>query len=149
MSVSRLQNNIERWLIHENYSFKGVKSSEDNFRLLIKGMGALKIPIEIFEPKKQPGVIVLGGKLFLQNRQTARYLKLNEQEQQKFKNSVKDFCNSIMVIHKIFRDDGKVVIGVYVVLDKIEQFSQQIILDALTQVSDMSERVNRFIMKTF
>ena len=149
MSRSQLQDSIERWLFHENYSFKESKTEEDTFRFILKGLGAYKIPIEIFEPKKQQGVIVLGGKIFLQNRHTARFLKLNEQEQQKFKNSVKDFCDSIRTVHRIFREDGKVVVGVYVVLDKVERFTQQIMLDAINQVLEMSEKTNQFIMKTF
>ena len=76
-------------------------------------------------------------------------MKLNEQEQQKFKNSVKDFCDSIRTVHRIFREDGKVVVGVYVVLDKVERFTQQIMLDAINQVLEMSEKTNQFIMKTF
>ena len=149
MSRSQLQNSVERWLFHENYTFRELKTEEDTFRFIIKGLGADKIPIEIFEPKKQLGVIVLGGKIFLQNRHTARFLKLNEEEQEKFKNSVKDFCNSINAVHRIFREDGKVVVGVYVVLDKVEQFTQQIVIDAINQVLEMSEKTNRFIMKTF
>lgn len=149
MIRSPLQNNIERWLFHENYSFKEVKTDEDNFRITIKGLGTYRLPVEIFEPKKQLGVIVLGCKIFLQNRQTARFLKLNGEEQQKFKNSIKDFCDSIKAVHRIFREDGKVVVGVYVVLDKVDQFTQQIVLDAINQVLEMSEKTNRFISKTF
>lgn len=145
----QLRNNVERWLIHENYSFKAVKSIEDSFRMLIKDNGSFKIPIEIFEPKAQPGVLVLGSKVFLRNPQTARYNKLTDSEREKFKNTVKDFCNSIRAIHKIFKEDGKVVIGVYLVLDKIEQFTQGNVLEALGQVTEMSEKIYQFINKTF
>ena len=70
MSRSQLQDSIERWLFHENYSFKELKTEEDIFRFTLKGLGAYKIPIEVFEPKKQPGVIVFGGKIFLQDRKS-------------------------------------------------------------------------------
>jgi len=116
-NANNLHDNVERWLVHENYSFKAVKSDEDTFRILIKDIGSFRIPIEIFEPKKQLGVIVLSGKVFLRNPQTARYNKLTNSEQEKFKNLVKGFCDSIHAIHKIFKEDGKVVIGVYLVLD--------------------------------
>ena len=89
-----LRDNVERWLIHENYRFKDVKSDENSFCLRIKDVGSFRIPIEIFEQKKQKGILVLGGKVFFRNPQTARYLKLTEAEQAKFKNSVKDFCDS-------------------------------------------------------
>lgn len=148
-NVNQLRNNVERWLIHENYSFKDVKSNEDSFRIRIKDIGSFNIPIEIFEPKAQSNVLVLGGKVFLRNPQTARYNKLTESEQEKFKNSVKDFCDSIRAIHKIFKEDGKVVIGIYLVLDKIERFTQENVLEALGKVTEMSEKTYQFINKTF
>lgn len=144
-----LRDNVERWLIHENYRFKNVKNDENSFCLRIKDVGSFGIPIEIFEPKKQPGVLILGGKVFFRNPQTARYLKLTEAEQEKFKNSVKNFCDSIQTIHKIFREDGKVVIGIYVVLDKVEKFTQDIVLNSLGQVIENSEKTSQFIGKTF
>lgn len=144
-----LRDNVERWLIHENYRFKDVKSDENNFCLRIKDVGSFGIPIEIFEPKKQLGILVLGGKVFFRNPQTARYLKLTEAEQEKFKNSVKDFCDSIQAVHKIFKEDGKVVVGIYVVLDKVEKFTQDIVLNSLSQVIEKSEKTYQFIGKTF
>ncbi len=146
---NRLCNNVERWLIHENYSFKNVKDENNNFTIRINDVGSFRIPIEILEPKKQSGVLVLGGKVYLKNRQTGRYLKLTDSERQKFQNSVKEYCDSIRAVSKIFKEDGKVVVGVYLVLDKIENFNQQIVLDALGQVTEMSEKTNQFIMKTF
>jgi len=144
-----LRDNVERWLIHENYRYKDVKSDENSFCLRIKDVGSFGIPIEIFEPKKQLGVLILGGKVFFRNPQTARYLKLTEAEQDKFKNSVKNFCDSIQTVHKIFREDGKVVIGIYVVLDKVEKFTQDIVLNSLYQVIEKSEKTSQFIGKTF
>ena len=146
---NRLRDNVERWLIHENYSFKNVKDENNNFTIRVNDVGSFRIPIEIFEPKKQSGVLVLGGKVYLKNRQTGRYLKLTDSERQKFQNSVKEYCDSIRAVSKIFKEDGKVVVGVYLVLDKIENFNQQIVLDALGQVTEMSEKTNQFIMKTF
>ena len=147
--LNRLRDNVERWLIHKNYSFHEVKNPEDNFRFLIKHVGSFRIPLEIFEPKKQLGVIVLGGKFALKDKQMARYLQLNETEQENFKNSVKDFCDSIRAIHKITKEDGKLLIGVYLVLDNIQRFTQEIILDALQRVTEMGEKTMQFVMKTF
>ncbi len=149
MTQVNLRDNVERWLIHENYSFKISNPKENNFHFLIKDIGSFRIPFEIFEPKNQPGVLVLGGKVFLRNPQTARYLKLTDSEKAKFKKSVKDFSDSVHAIHKIFSEDGKIVIGVYVVLDKVERFTQEIVLDALGQLIQMSERTYQFITKTF
>ena len=67
----------------------------------------------------------------------------------KFKNSVKNFCDSIQTVHKIFREDGKVVLGIYVVLDKVEKFTQDVVLNSLDQVIEKSEKTSQFIGKTF
>ena len=144
-----LRDNVERWLIHENYRFKEVKSDENSFCLRIKNVGSFGIPIEIFEPKKQPGILVLGGKVFFRNPQTARYLKLTESEQEKFKNSVKNFCDSIQAIHKVFKEEGIGVRGMYVVVDKVERVTQEMVLDSLTRVIEKSEKTYQFIGKTF
>ena len=148
-SVKRLRDNVERWLIHENYKFSNQKKEDCNFCMVVKNIGAYGAPIEIFEPKKQPGVLVVGGKTFFKNNQTLRYNKLTDSEHEKFHGSVKDFCDSIFAIHKIFKEDGKVVIEVFVVLDNVEQFTQGLVIDTINKVLEMSERVNRFVLKTF
>ena len=147
--MSKLRDDVERWLIHENHKFKNNPRDDASFCILVKNLGSFQIPVEIFEPKKQPGVLVIGGKVYFQNRQTARYLKLTDAEREKFHNSVRDYCESIFAIHKIFKEEGKVVIGVYVVLDKVEHFTQQMVLDAISKTTDLSEKTSQFILKTF
>ena len=146
---SRLRDSVERWLIHKNYRFKDVKSAENTFCIRVKDVGSFGIPIEIFEPKKQLGVLVIGAKVFFKNRQTARYNNLTDSEREKFHNSVKDYCDSIQAIHKVFKEDGKVVIGVYVVLDKVDRFTQDLVLNSIGTVIEMGEKTNQFIFKTF
>jgi hypothetical protein len=149
MSTNRLRDNVERWLIHENYKFTNKKNEDATFCLVLKNIGSFGTPIEIFEPKKQRGILVIGGKTFFKNNQTLRYNKLTDSEHERFHNSVKDFCDSIYAINKIFKEDGKVVIEVFVVLDKVEQFTQELVIDTINKVIEMSERVNRFVLKTF
>ena len=35
-----LRNNVERWLIHNNFPFKEINSDEDLFKMTIKNIGA-------------------------------------------------------------------------------------------------------------
>jgi hypothetical protein len=148
-SANRLRDNVERWLIHENYKFSNKKNEDYSFCIVLKNVGSYGTPIEIFEPKKQPGVLVIGGKTFFKNNQTLRYNKLTYSEREKFHSSVKDYCDSIFAINKIFKEDGKVVIEVFVVLDKVEQFTQELVIDTINKIIEMSEKVNRFVLKTF
>ena len=149
MSASRMRDNVERWLIHESMSFEEVKSSENSFQVLVKHAGQYGIPVDIFEPKSQPGILVIGAKVIMKNSQISRYLGFNEEEKEKFEQKVTDFCNSIQVISKIITEDGKQKVGVYVVLDDKENINQQTVFDALDRVSEMHEKTSRFLLKTF
>ena len=147
--MQKFRDNIERWLVHGNFKFIETKPPENSFNFSLKPIGSFGIPIEIFEPQKQPGIIVLGGKIKLKNNQNSRFLKLTEKEQENFKDSVVDFCNSIRAICKFSFENGVLVISVFLVLDKVETFTQSIIHEAIVQTNEMSEKTNSFILKTF
>jgi len=149
MSASRMRDNIERWLIHEGLSFEETKNTESTFQILVKHAGQYGIPVEIFEPKAQSGILVIGAKVIMKNNQIARYLEFNEEEKEIFEKKVVDFCNSIHAINKIITEDGKQKIGVYFVLDDKENINQQTVFDAMDKVSEMYEKTARFLMKTF
>ena len=149
MNASKMRDSVERWLIHEGYSFEGMKNQENSFQILVKHAGQYGIPTEIFEPKAQPGILVIGAKVIMKNKQIARYLGFNEDEKEIFEKKVVDFCNSIHAISKIITEDGKQKIGVYFVLDDKENINQQTVFDAIDRVSEMHEKVARFLLKTF
>jgi uncharacterized protein YgbK (DUF1537 family) len=149
MTGSKMKDNVERWLIHESHSFELIKNPENSFQILIKHAGPYGIPVEIFEPKSQPGVIVIGTKVIMKNNQIARYLGFNDEEKAKFERKVAEFCNSIQAINRMITEDGKKKVGVFVVLDGKEPITQQIVFDAINRVSEMHEKTARFLMKTF
>ena len=149
MSASRMRDNVERWLIHEGLSFEEIKNPENSFQILVKHAGQYGIPAEIFEPKAQSGILVIGAKVIMKNNQIARYLGFSNEEKERFKERVSDYCNSIHAISKIITEDGKQKIGVFVVLDDKENINQQTVFDAMDRVSEMHEKTARFLMKTF
>jgi len=144
-----MRDSVERWLIHEGLSFEEVKNPESIFQILVKHAGQYGIPAEIFEPKAQSGILVIGAKVIMKNKQIARYLGFSDEEKEIFKKKVSDFCNSIHAINKIITEDGKQKIGVYLVLDDKENINQQTVFDAMDRVSEMHEKTARFLMKTF
>jgi len=149
MSISRMRDNVERWLIHEGLSFQEMKNPENTFQILVKHAGKYGIPTEIFEPKSQPGIIVIGAKVILKDNQIARYLGFTEDEKEKFERRVAEYCNSIQAINRIVTEDGKQKVGVFVVLDDKENINQQTVLDAINKASELHEKTSRFLMKTF
>ena len=149
MSTSRMRDNVERWVIHEGLSFEEVKNPENIFQILIKHAGQSGIPVEVFEPKGQPGILVIGAKVVMKNNQIARYLGFSQEEKEKFEKKVSDFCYSIQVINKIITEDGKQKVGVYVVLDDKENINQQTMLEAIDSVSEKYDKTARFLLKTF
>ena len=41
MKETKLEESVSRWLTHQNYSFKSIKTKEDTFRVSIKHVGGL------------------------------------------------------------------------------------------------------------
>ena len=149
MNTFGMRDNVERWLTHEDLSFEDVKNPENSFQILVRHAGQYGIPVDIFEPKAQPGILVLGAKAIMKNTQIARYLGFNDDEKKRFEGKVKEYCISIQAISKIITEDGKQKVGVYVVLDDKENINQQTVFDAIDKVSEMYEKTSRFLMKTF
>jgi len=144
-----MRDNVERWVIHEGLSFDEVKNPENNFQILVKHAGQSGIPVDVFEPKGQPGILVIGAKVVMKNNQIARYLGFSAEEKEKFEKKVNDYCNSIQVINKIITEDGKQKVGVYVVMDDKENINQQTMLEAIDSVSEKYDKTSRFLLKTF
>jgi hypothetical protein len=144
-----MRDNVERWLIHESLSFNSVKNEENSFQILVKHAGQYGIPVDIFEPKAQLGILVIGAKIEMKNNQIIRYRGFNDEEKNKFGNKISDFCNSIEAISKIITEDGKQKVAVYVVLDDKENINQQVMFDAIDSVSEKHEKTSRFLLKTF
>ncbi|MFB5618046.1 MAG: DUF2299 family protein [Candidatus Nitrosomaritimum aestuariumsis] len=149
MDTSRMRDNVERWVIHEGLSFEEVKNPENNFQILVKHAGRSGIPVDVFEPKGQPGILVVGAKVVMKNNQIARYLGFSPEEKEKFEKKVSDYCYSIQVINKFITEDGKQKVGVYVVLDDKENINQQTMLEAIDIVSEKYDKTARFLLKTF
>ena len=146
--MKNLHENVERWLVQENYSFNETKT-EDNFKIIIKNADAFSNNLEIFEPKQQASVLVIGVKIPLKSKQMIRYLKLNQKEKENFEKKITDFCYSIKAINKFFDEDGMKKVGVYVVLDKKEHLNQPNFMITLTKIIEVSEKTAQFLYKSF
>ena len=149
MSSNRMRDNMERWLTHESHSFEFVKNPENSFHILVKHAGEAGVPVEIFEPKKQPGTVVVGSKVAMKNSQISRYLGFSPEEKERFEKKVGDYCYTLQAIHKVIEEDGKQKIGVYAVLDDKVDINQQVLFDTVNRVSEMHEKTARFLLKTF
>ena len=144
-----LRDSVERWLIHENYSFKKTESNDSSFKFLINNGDVLGNNIEIFEPSQQENVLVVGVKVEFKTKLIRRFLELNENEQEKIKSKIADFCYSIKAVNKFLDEDGKKKVGVYIILDKQEQLNQPFFMETLQNLTEMSEKTNRFLIKAF
>ena len=146
--MSNLHDSVERWLVQDGYSITETKT-EDNFKIIIKNIDAFSNNLEIFEPKQQANVLVIGVKIPLKGKQMMRYRQLNEKEKENFEKKMTDFCYSIQAINKFFDEDGMKKGGVYIVLDKKEQLNQPSFMTTLTKIIEVSEKTAQFLYKSF
>jgi len=147
--MNDLHEDVQRWLIQENYSFNEAKTEEDNFKIIIKNADAFGNNLEIFEPKQQANILVIGIKIPLKNNQMVRFLKFTGNEKENFEKKITDFCYSIKAINKFFDEDGKKKVGVYIVLDKKEQLNQPSFTKTLTRIMEISDKTSQFLYKAF
>ncbi len=147
--MNNLHEDVQRWLIQENYSFDEAETEEDNFKIIIKNVDTFGNNLEIFEPKQQANILVIGLKVPLKNNQMMRFLKLGEKEKENFEKKITDFCHSIKAINKFSDEDGKKKVGVYIVLDKKEQLNQPSFTKTLTQIMEISDKTSQFLYKAF
>ena len=145
--MSRLRDNVERWLVHENYEYEQIKSDDASFKILIKNSDGLGNDTEVFEPKGQENILVIGIKIALKTKQQIRFRELTDVEQENYKKKIDDFCYSIKAVHKFLDEDGKKAVGVYIVLDKQELLNQPSFFKTLQEITEMSEKTNRFLIK--
>ena len=147
--MSGLKDSVERWLIHENYPFKLSDTDDASFKMLIKNGDGLGNNVEVFEPKGQENILVIGVKVSFHHKLIRRFLELNEAEQEKINTKIADFCYSIKAVHKFLDENGKKMVGIYIVLDKSEQLNQPFFNKTLEEITEMSEKTNRFLIKAF
>ena len=147
--MNNLHEDVQRWLIQENYSFDEAKTKEDNFKIIIKNVDTFGNNLEIFEPKQQANILVIGIKVPLKNNQMMRFLKFSEKEKENFEKKITDFCYSIKAINKFFDEDGMKKVGVYIVLDKKEQLNQPSFTKTLVQIMEISDKTSQFLYKVF
>ena len=147
--MNNLHESVQRWLMHENYSFNEVKTEEDNFKIIITGIGRDSGNLEIFEPKQQSNILVIGVKVQLKTGQMMRFLKLNEKQKENLEKKITDFCYSIKAVNKFFDEDGMKKVGVYIVLDKKEQLNQPNFIATLPKIIEVSEKTAQFLYKSF
>ncbi len=143
-----MQNAVERWLTHGSYKFRQISMDGALFCSVIRHLGGFGNPVHIFEPKDQPGVLIIGSKVPLKNMQNFRYLKYTEHEQEKFRDKIKYFSQSMRAVHKIHTEDGKMIIGAYVVLDKKDQTNGDSFLAAVNDAAEMGDKVSQFLIKS-
>ena len=122
--MNNLHDSVERWLVQEGYSIIETKT-EDNFKIIVKNIDAFSNNLEIFEPKEQANVLVIGVKIPLKSKQMIRYRILNQKEKENFEKKMTDFCYSIQAISKFF-DETKTEDNFKIIIKNIDAFSNNL-----------------------
>ena len=81
--MNNLHDSVERWLVQDGHSVTETKT-EDNFKIIIKNIDAFGNDLEIFEPKQQADVLVIGVKIPLKAKQMMRVPSIESEGKRKF-----------------------------------------------------------------
>lgn len=146
--ATAIQNSVERWLVHESLRFRYAKSDTDTFRAVITSPGGPDDGTEVFEPKNQPGVIVIGRKCPLNAGQNARFLAMTGQEQSKVRSRISEYCDSIGAVHRFLEENGLNMVGVYTVIDATERQNQSDFSESLGDTARMAGRLKDHLRRT-
>lgn len=148
--ASKAQNDVERWLIHEGLRFRYAKKMpEESFKLIISNPDGRDDGTEVFEPAKQPGVIVVGRKCPYTWSQNARFQNMTQSERDAAEARIEDYCQYLGVVHRFLTEDGLRMVGVYVVLDAENMQNQEGFSDALRAVAEAKDTLKDRLRRTF
>jgi len=70
--MNNLHDSVERWLVQDGHSVTETKT-EDYFKIIIINIDAYSHNLDIFEPKQQANILVIGLKVPLKNNQMMRF----------------------------------------------------------------------------
>lgn len=148
--ASRIQNNVERWLVHEGLRFKYQKPDNDHaFRVVISGPPDVRdVDTEIFEPAGQPGVIVIGRRCPFGTGLNRRFLNMTASEQQRVRDRITEYCNSVGAVHRFLIDNGRNIVGVYIVIDSTDRQNQSDFSESLRHITSMSDQVKEHVRRS-
>lgn len=145
--MTATRDNVERWLVHEGLKFRYLKG-DDIFRIVISSAGDRYEGVEVFEPRGQPGVIVVGRKCPFGPGQNARFLNMTAPEQHTVRERVASYCDSIGAVHRFLVEDGLNMVGVYIVIDAKERQNQSGFSESLPAVCEMADRLKVHLRRT-
>ena len=148
MDASRLEESVERWLIHSDHKFSRIDTPH-NFAYSIEYEYAPGDSLVIFHPKQKRVALVIGSAVLLSNFQNYRYLSLSDAEKKSMTDRIKEYCKSIGAISKSASENGKLVTWVYTVVDDEELFNQQGLMDAMAATAEMGEDLRGFLHRIF
>ena len=140
-----LRDDVERWTSHAGMRMTQVEDPDSTFHVMARLPGSGTPPVDVFEPAGQPGVMVVGTAVVLKSGQTGRYLRYNRAEKEAFEGRITGFCNSIRAVSRILTEDGRIKVGVYVVIDGGGPIRQGDFERAVEEVQLMHEKTTRFM----
>lgn len=149
-----LKNRIEKWLEEEKISFNSIFEPNHLFHYALKGIGPLKMNMELFQEKNKDELVV-GFMTFLSSDLTFKIYKFTQEEKEKFKSKVDDFLATLRVDHRTGMRVGYEIISEkghygakYFVKSKSHDCDKKRLLDIFEMVKDTGEKSEIFLSNT-
>ncbi len=142
----RLKADVERWLVQRSYRPR--EAGGELFKFVVDDTGRFGNRLVAFGPRGQPGVLVVGALCPLGMRQNARYARFTGAEAAAFASRLRQFCGTVRAVHRVHEEpDGRVIVGVYIVLDGKGGMRHDAVTDAAERAVRMGEETSEWLAK--
>lgn len=84
MHVQTLKAMVRRWLAELNYPFRPVAKSGESFKFVMDHAGRHGNRIEVFKPRRDPGILVVSSTCKFSARQKGVFLRLRAADKREF-----------------------------------------------------------------
>jgi len=153
--IFNLKNQIETWLLEQNYKFSLINEPNHQFHFILYDVGVLKMTIEVFQEKKPPDLI-LGFMTFLSKELTFKIYKFGEEQKSEFKKKVDIFLSTLRVDYRTGIRQGHEIVsesGIYgakyFLKTNGEECDRKKFLKLLEMVKETGMQVDKFLYQEF
>ena len=136
--MDNYRNNIETRLNENNYSFTTFNEPEEFFHFIVKDVGLVKLPIEIFQKKDSPNISI-GSMGIMTDSLLEVYVKLTNLERENFIEKIMQLLNGFNIPYATPHDEKSFRISIIAQIPLLN-FNKKVLIETIESVKNACEK---------